>query len=612
MKKITAIIPCYNEEEGIASVIKGFPYRKLKSQGFALEVLVVDNNSKDRTAEVAREAGAIVVHEPKQGKGNAIRTAFYNISDDTDYVVMLDGDDTYRSEEMLRLVELLDSGFCDAVIGSRLGGKMNKGSMKGFNRLGNWVFSFLVRTVYKVNVTDTLTGYFGWSRAAVVHLRQHVQSSGFAIEMEMITKMARMGYDIYSVPITYAPRLGESSLRPIHDGARILREFVKQLKWRPRLERIAFVSDSIWPYNKGGKEKRLDEITKRIVKDGRQVDVYTMKWWDGPKHIVNPNGVYLHAISKFRPLYKNDRRSIGEAVLFALSCWKLIFRRFDTIDVDSMPFFPLFTVRIVCWLRRKKMNATWHEVWGAAYWRKYLGGISGLVGALVEIMALKTPDLIVSNSDHTTARLRAVGIKKQIATVPLGVDVDKILTIPAHDFTSDIIFVGRLLENKNVNMLIDAVSLVKAKVPGIRCLVVGEGPERGRLEQQVQDLQLSDNVTFFNFVEDHDELYSLMKASKMLVQTSTREGFGLVIVEANACGIPVITTAHEHNAGRDLIVEGQNGYLTKPDARSLAVQIRKILKRSTLLKPAKTLEEQFGKYRWSEVAQEVERILATS
>lgn len=609
MKKITVVIPCYNEEEAIATVIKAFPRKKLRDHGFSLEVIVVDNNSKDKTAEVARAAGAKVLHEPKQGKGNAIRTAFYNVSEDTDYVVMCDGDDTYKAHEILRLVEPLDSGFADVIIGSRMGGRMAKGSMRGFNRLGNWGFSFLVRSVYKVNVTDTLTGYFAWKREAIVQLRQHLQSSGFAIEMEMITKMARMGYEIFSVPISYEPRLGESSLRPVYDGSRILREFLRQLKWRPNKERFAVVSDAIWPYNKGGKEKRLHEITRRLVKEGRQVDIYTMKWWDGPKSIVTKEGVHLHALTKKHALYKNERRSISQALLFSLGCFKLLNKKFDIVDVDSMPFFPLFTIRIVSWLKGKKMYATWHEVWGADYWKTYIGGTSAHFGAAVEWMAMRLPDVIISNSDHTTKRLQAARLKKQIVTVPLGVDVENILMVPKHDMESDVIFAGRLLKNKNVDLLIDAVARVKRTRRDVRCIIVGNGPERKRLEKQVADLKLTNNVTFFNFLEDHNELYSLMKSSKLFVLPSVREGFGLVVVEANACGIPVITTTHLANAAQDLIEEGQNGMLAQPSSADLAKKIRLVLgvKRKHMA-PRKTLEERFSRYRWKYAAEDVERL----
>lgn len=240
MKKVTVLVPCYNEAEGIGDVIRKFPRDKFAVHGYTLEVLVIDNNSTDNTAEIAQAAGARVIVERKQGKGNAVRTGFYAISEDTDYVIMLDGDDTYRSAEVLRLIELLDSGFTDVVIGSRLSGKMSDGAMRGFNRLGNWGFSFLVRTVYKVNVTDTLTGYFGWRYDVITQLRKHLKSNGFAIEMEMITKMARLGYQIYSVPISYNPRAGESSLHPIRDGARILTMFMRNLHWTPAGHKKSF------------------------------------------------------------------------------------------------------------------------------------------------------------------------------------------------------------------------------------------------------------------------------------------------------------------------------------------------------------------------------------
>lgn len=233
MKKVTVVIPCYNEESGIADVIRGFPRAQMTAHNYELEVLVIDNNSSDRTAEVAAAAGARVIHEPKKGKGNAMRTGFYAISDDTEYVVMLDGDDTYSPHEIIRLLEPISSGFCKVVIGSRLGGRISAGSMKRFNRMGNWTYSHLVRYSYQVNVTDVLTGYFAWHRSSIEKLRPHLISDGFAIEMEMITKMARLGEEIYSVPISYNSRAGESNLRPIYDGARILKMFFTNLTWRP-------------------------------------------------------------------------------------------------------------------------------------------------------------------------------------------------------------------------------------------------------------------------------------------------------------------------------------------------------------------------------------------
>lgn len=237
--KITVLIPCYNEADAIADVIHKIPTCELNVLGYDVEALVIDNNSKDKTAEIARAAGARVVQEFKQGKGNAIRTGFYSLSEDTDFVVMLDGDDTYRAEEILRLIEPIKSGFAQVILGSRIMGHISIGSMHRLNRLGNVMYSWLVRVVYRVPVTDVLTGYYAWSIEAVRELRPHLVSTNFAIEMEMTTKMARLNHRIYSVPISYDARQGDSSLHPVRDGLRILRMFLRNLAWKPSLQHSA-------------------------------------------------------------------------------------------------------------------------------------------------------------------------------------------------------------------------------------------------------------------------------------------------------------------------------------------------------------------------------------
>ncbi|MBU4347891.1 glycosyltransferase family 2 protein [Patescibacteria group bacterium] len=234
MKKITVVIPCYNEEKGIGKVIKGIPKEKLKEYGFDFEVVVIDNNCSDKTSSVARKLGAKIICEPNPGKGNAIRTGFRSIGKDTDYVVMLDGDDTYKSYEIMRMVEPLDSGFCDVIIGSRLEGRMNGYSMSFSHRFANWFFTFITRNFYGANVTDTCTGYFAWKREAIVNLNGYLKSPGFAIEAEMITKMAKLGQRVYSVPITYDPRAGDSKLSPVMDGIKITSMLIKNIWWNPK------------------------------------------------------------------------------------------------------------------------------------------------------------------------------------------------------------------------------------------------------------------------------------------------------------------------------------------------------------------------------------------
>ena len=234
-KKITVIIPCHNEEKAIKQVIKDIPKKKLKHLGYKTEIIVIDNNSSDKTAKIARKLGARIIKEEKRGKGNALRTGFRNISKDTDFVVMLDGDNTYKSNEIPRMIEPLDSNFCDIIIGSRLEGKINSHSMSFSHKFVNWAWTFFVRQFYRANVTDTCTGYFAWKAKTIRKLNGYIKSQGFAIEVEMITKLARLGHKIYSVPITYDPRHGKSKshLAPVRDGLKISWMLIKNLAWKP-------------------------------------------------------------------------------------------------------------------------------------------------------------------------------------------------------------------------------------------------------------------------------------------------------------------------------------------------------------------------------------------
>lgn len=233
IKKVVILIPCYNEEEGIGFVMDSIPKSKLNELGYEAEVLVIDNNSSDKTAEIAKIKGAKVINEPKQGKGHAILSGFRNASNDADIVAMIDGDSSYDIQELPRLLEPLENNFADVVVGTRLNGKLVFNSMKGFNRIGNWFFTFLARVGYKTNVTDVCSGFFAWKKCVVDSLVGHLESNGFSIEMEMIAKMSRMGYGCYSVPITYNPRNGKSSLKPFKDGISILHAWLRNLNWKP-------------------------------------------------------------------------------------------------------------------------------------------------------------------------------------------------------------------------------------------------------------------------------------------------------------------------------------------------------------------------------------------
>lgn len=369
-------------------------------------------------------------------------------------------------------------------------------------------------------------------------------------------------------------------------------------------KKIAFVSDAVWPYNKGGKEKRLFDISIRLAEKGYDVHVYTMKWWKG-ENIKKENGVTLHGISRLYPLYSGERRSIKEGILFGFSCLRLIKENWDVIDVDHMPFFPLYSVKLICLLKGKKMFATWHEVWGRDYWIKYMG-ILGYVSYVIERLSVFLPNKIISISAHTTRKLHSeLNCSKQIATIPIGVEVDHINEIEASKNKSEVIYVGRFLSHKNIDLLIKSIAILKRQFPKVRCVIIGDGPERQRLEKLVAELDLSDNIQLPGFVKETDDVYALMKSSKVFMLPSTREGFGIVAIEANACGLPIIVINHPENAAKDLVQNKKNGCVVDLDENEIAKTIGYILNTTEDKNIKQSCIDSAKKFNWDEIVNDI-------
>lgn len=238
LKKLVIIIPCHNEEKGLGKVIEQIPSDLLKKSGYSVEVLVVNNVSSDKTEKIAQQYRCRIVNETKLGKGNAIKKGFENISKDTDIVAIIDGDNTYKSSEIHRIIEPIENGFSDVIVGSRLSGKTKRGSLSPHHRLANWFYTFIVRHFYRVNTTDVLSGFMAMRAKVAFELLPQIQSTGFSIEMELNIKASKMGYFIYSVPITYDIRSGESKIEGIKDAVKIFYTFYKYIFWKPKVKKI--------------------------------------------------------------------------------------------------------------------------------------------------------------------------------------------------------------------------------------------------------------------------------------------------------------------------------------------------------------------------------------
>ncbi|HEM3578291.1 TPA: glycosyltransferase [Streptococcus suis] len=216
-EKIAVLLPAYNEEVTIVKVIEDF-----KKALPTADIYVYDNNSKDRTNELARKAGAIVRFEPRQGKGNVVRSMFREI--DADYYIMADADDTYPAAEVEALLQPLRTGLADMTIGDRLSnGTYAEENKRGFHGFGNNLVRILVNKLYKGNYNDIMTGYRGFNRLFVKTFP--VLSPGFEIETELSIHSLDKRFKLVEVPITYKdrPEGSESKLSTFSDGFKVLR-----------------------------------------------------------------------------------------------------------------------------------------------------------------------------------------------------------------------------------------------------------------------------------------------------------------------------------------------------------------------------------------------------
>ncbi|MBV0901287.1 S-layer glycoprotein N-glycosyltransferase AglJ [Haloarcula salina] len=211
---VCVLLPTYNEAETIESVVSGF-----REQGFP-NVLVIDGGSTDGTRDIAESAGARVVEQTGSGKGQAVREAVAQHVDEP-YVLMADGDATYRPDEADRLLKPLLSGRAAHVIGNRFA-NMQSGAMTRLNQFGNRIINKAFEVIHGRNLTDILSGYRAFTRESF--LRSSLTAEGFGIETEMAVECVKHNISTAVVPITYQPRPDESdtNLRPFRDGATII------------------------------------------------------------------------------------------------------------------------------------------------------------------------------------------------------------------------------------------------------------------------------------------------------------------------------------------------------------------------------------------------------
>jgi glycosyltransferase involved in cell wall biosynthesis len=336
--------------------------------------------------------------------------------------------------------------------------------------------------------------------------------------------------------------------------------------------KICFVFDAIYPYSKGGVEKRIHDLSRNLARSGNEIHVIGTQYWEGSA-TTESAGVFYHGIDIPSDLYTNrGKRSAISAVQFALRLIRpLAAGRYDVIETQSTLPLTTLVARAITRAQKTKLKIFWHEVWDR-HWTTY-SPMTGWAARLLERLSARLDVVHAAPSVTTALRVQRLG-HRDVTVVPISVDTHLIERTPPSSLESDVLYVGRLTDQKNLDLLLDAVAELGKWGKSPNVTIVGDGPEFDRLVGRSQELRL-ESVGFLGRIESDAEVYALMKSSRVLVQPSLREGFGLVVLEAAMCGLPAIAVDSPENAARELLDRKQ---LVEPGSpRSLALRISEFL-----------------------------------
>ena len=340
---------------------------------------------------------------------------------------------------------------------------------------------------------------------------------------------------------------------------------------------VCIVYDCLYPWTIGGAERVYRQLAEAHAARGLRVTYLTLRQWDEGAAPDLP-GVDVIAVGPRLALYAEGKRRVLPPLVFGLGVfWHLLRhgRRYDVVHGCSFPFFSLLATGLLSPFFRYRVVVDWIEVWTRDYWRQYLGPVGGAIGWGVQRLCAFVPQVPFALARLHARRAEALGVG------PVTV-LDGQYCGPAHVPLPAaqpplVLYAGRMIPEKRVPLLVEALAQLMRDDPAVRAVLVGRGPDLDAVSAQVAELGLAGRIALPGFVETA-ELERLQAEAAVVVQPSEREGYGMVVVEAAARGVPVVLVAGPDNSAVELVDQGRNGFVAaEPTPAALATAIGQAL-----------------------------------
>lgn len=330
---------------------------------------------------------------------------------------------------------------------------------------------------------------------------------------------------------------------------------------------VCVIYDCLYPLSIGGAERWYRNLAERLASGGHDVTYATRRQWDGDPPPTD--GFSVVAVSREEELYGPDgTRRVGQALRFGAGVFLYLLRngrKFEVVHMASFPYFSVLAAAAARPFGGYRLMVDWHEVWSRDYWRSYVGAVTGFVGFRVQRLCVRVRHRPFCFSRLHRDRLIAEGVRELPIVLEGELAVEPSVPGSPVPASQTVVFAGRHIREKNPVAAVQAIAEARSRGLEIDGIIFGDGPERIRVIEAIDRLGLHGIVEAPGFVSG-EEVERSIAGALCLLHPSSREGYGLVVVESAALGTPVVLVTGEDNAAMELVLDGSNGVVASSAA----------------------------------------------